>query len=152
MRLKSLGIIAAGCSALLFLAMGPLTAADAPAVVTAPDTIKMESKIYKKHTKGVVTFSHKKHAEHKGVSCTDCHHVYKDGKNTWKQGDPVQKCDACHTETGKPPKEMAKKDVIAKYHKEAVHENCKSCHKKMVDKNSDMGKALKACTGCHPKK
>ena len=152
MRLKSLGIIAASCTTWLFLASGSLTASDAPAVVKAPDTITMESKIYKKHTKKPVTFSHKKHAEHEGISCTDCHHVYKDGKNVWKEGDHVDKCEACHTETGKPPKDMKKAEKIKKYHKEALHENCKTCHKKMVDKNSDMGKALKGCTGCHPKK
>ena len=152
MRLKSLGITAAGCAALLFLAMGPLTAADAPSAVKAPDSITMESKIYKKHTKGLVTLSHKKHAENKDISCTQCHHVYKDGKNIWKEGNPVQKCEACHTETGKPPKDMKKAEVVSKYHKEALHANCKDCHKKMVDKNSDMGKALKGCNGCHPKK
>ena len=151
MRLKSLGVVAAGCAALLFVAMGSLTAADAPAVVKAPDSITMESKIYKKHTKSPVTFSHKKHAEYKGITCDQCHHVYKDGKNTWKEGDAVQKCEACHTETGKPPKEMKKADAINKYHAEALHANCRGCHKKMIDKDSDMGKALKGCTGCHPK-
>lgn len=146
MRIRSLIVLTLGLSAVLFLTVGSLTATD------APETITMNSNIYKKHTKGLVEFSHKKHGDHKDVACSDCHHVYKDGKNTWKEGDPVQKCGECHKETGKVPAEMKKSEKIKKFHMVAVHENCKGCHKKMMDKNSDIAKKLKKCDGCHPKK
>ena len=146
MRKRFLIVFTVGLSALLFFAVSSLKATD------APETITMDSKIYKKHTKGLVLFSHKKHQEYKGVGCVDCHHVYKDGKNTWKEGDPVQKCEECHKETGKVPTEMKKAEKIKNFHKVAIHENCKGCHKKMIDKNSDVAKKLKKCDGCHPKK
>ena len=115
------------------------------------DVIKMENKAYTEHKKGIVEFTHKKHADHKDISCSDCHHVYKDGKNVWKEGDDVQKCEACHKEVGKPPKGMKKAEKIKKYQKYAIHANCKGCHKKMIDKESEMGKKLRKCSGCHPK-
>jgi len=58
------------------------------------DTMTMNSKVYKKHKKVLVTFTHKKHNVDYKNACADCHHVYKDGKNVWKKDDPVQKCDA----------------------------------------------------------
>ena len=119
-----------------------------------PDTIKMESKVYKTHKKSLVTLSHKKHNVDYKIPCTDCHHVYKDGKNVWKEGDAVQKCDACHAEAKAPkvkegePK-LSKKDKIKQFHYDAIHENCKGCHQDASKK----GKAAPTkCTECHPKK
>ncbi len=146
MRNKVLSAFTIFITALLFMMVGSLTASD------VPENITLDSKVYKKHTKGLVDFSHKKHAEYEGITCQDCHHVYKDCKNTWKEGDAVQKCEACHAETGKPEKGMEKADKIKKFHKEALHANCKGCHKKMIDKKSDLYKEVKKCTGCHPKK
>ncbi|MBW1828207.1 MAG: cytochrome c3 family protein [Deltaproteobacteria bacterium] len=146
---KVLGFLTVIFTAILFLAVGSLTAAD------VPDSVTMDSKIYPKHTKGLCTFSHKKHADHKDIGCADCHHVYTDGKNTWKEGDEVQKCEACHSEPAKPKGDktkMSKAEKIKKYHKDALHANCKGCHKKMIDKTSELGKKIKKCTGCHPKK
>ncbi len=143
---KKLGILTLFFTVLGFATVGSLIASD------VPDVITMDSKVYKKHTKGLVELHHKKHAEHEGISCADCHHVYKDGKNTWKEGDPVQKCAECHNKTGKAPKDMKKAEKIKSYHKDAIHENCKSCHKKMIDKGSELGKSINKCTGCHPKK
>ena len=146
---KTIGFLTIICTALLFPAVGSLTAAD------APENITMDSKIYSKHTKGLVQFSHKKHADQEGIGCSDCHHVYKDGKNTWKEGDEVQKCEACHSEPAKPKGDktkMSKAEKIKKYHKDALHANCKGCHKKMIDKTSEMGMKLKKCSGCHPNK
>ncbi len=146
MSKKLISVLTVALTAMLFLTVGLLTASD------VPENIDMNSKIYSKHTKGLVTFSHKKHSDNKDIKCLDCHHVYKEGKNTWKEGDPVQKCEECHKETGKPPKDMKKAEKIKKFHKEAIHANCKGCHKKMIDKESEMGKNLRKCTGCHPKK
>lgn len=112
----------------------------------APDTATMESKVYSKHKKALVHFNHKKHNVDYGVACSDCHHVYKDGKNTWKEGDAVQKCDACHSEAKAPKGDKSSKmEKIKKYHYNAIHENCKGCHK-------EMKKGPTKCSECHPKK
>ena len=64
----------------------------------APENITLKSALWPTPTKTPVEFSHKKHSEEYKVACDQCHHVYQDGKNTWKQGDAVKKCDECHTE------------------------------------------------------
>ena len=149
MRKRFFTVLMVVLAALLFVTVGSLTATD------VPDTIIMDSKVYPKHTKKNVTFTHKQHADHKDIGCADCHHVYKDGKNIWKEGDAVQKCEECHKEPAKPKGDktkMSKAEKIKKYHKDAIHANCKGCHKKMIDKESEMGKNLKKCSGCHPNK
>jgi len=117
------------------------------------DTMTMNSKVYDKHTKAQVVFSHKKHSAEYKIACADCHHVIKDGKNTWKEGDPVQKCEACHSEAkppaGKDAPEMTKEQKIAKYHYTAIHENCVGCHKAEKAKGKN---APAACKDCHPGK
>ncbi len=122
----------------------------------APDTITMESKLFSKHKKSLVTLSHKKHNVDYKIGCADCHHVYKDGKNVWKEGDAVQKCDACHTEAKAPkakegdPK-LSKAEKIKKYYYSAIHENCVRCHKDL--KKKDKTKVIPTkCAECHPKK
>lgn len=133
-----------------------------------PDVIKMENKAYDKHTKPIIMFEHKKHAEDYAKAnpklfangCGDCHHD-KDGKplKALKAGDEVQSCIACHKEPGqKPPKEkMNKKEKIQKYHAEAIHENCGGCHsdfnKAKKLKSSDKGAAptKSRCNDCHKK-
>ena len=82
-------------SAVLFLVGSALIAAEAP---LPPETLTMtgEGKGYKGRPAGPVEFNHKKHAEDYNIACADCHHVYEDGKNIWKEGDPVQTCDSCH--------------------------------------------------------
>jgi hypothetical protein len=117
----------------------------------APDTITMNSKVFKTHKKTLVTFSHKKHHVDYKIACTECHHNYVDGKNVWKDGDEVKKCDACHTEAKAPKGEkLAKNEMIKKYYYSAIHENCKSCHKELKTAGKPTGPT--ACTGCHPKK
>ncbi len=73
----------------LFFGTGLLIATD------IPQDMNIKSDVYKRHRKGPVPFSHQKHIDSK-IACTECHHVYKDGKNVFKEGDPVQKCSACH--------------------------------------------------------
>ena len=120
-----------------------------------PDNVLMDSKVYKKHKKALVNLSHKKHNVDHKIGCTDCHHVYKDGKNVWKKDDPVQKCDACHSEAKAPkvkkgePK-IPKMEKIKKYHYSAIHANCVGCHKDL--KKADKTRVIPTkCTECHPK-
>ncbi len=124
----------------------------------AADVMKMETKEYEKHTKGIIEFSHKKHTAEYGAACGDCHHDDKGKPLTLKEGDNVQRCVECHQETGKKPKDekLSKKEKIMKYHKEALHANCIGCHKDFNKKNGYKGKDPKAapqsCASCHPKK
>ena len=113
------------------------------------DEMVMKSPVFETHKKGIVTFTHKKHNVDYKIPCADCHHVYKDGKNVWKDTDPVQKCAACHKEAKAPKGDKTPKaEKIVKYYYSAIHANCSGCHK-------DLKKAAKptgptTCKECHP--
>jgi len=121
------------------------------------DTFKMETKEYAKHSKGLVEFSHKKHAEDYGAKCGDCHHDA-DGNplNDIKMTDDVHRCVECHKGTEKERGEkISKAEKIQKYHQDAMHANCKGCHK---DYNKEKGYDRKCkdaaptgCSDCHPR-
>ena len=101
--------------------------------------VVIESKaVFKTHKKGPVTFPHAKHKEFK---CTQCHHVYKDGKNVFKEGDEVQKCESCH----KLKSEGKKVKLELAYHK-----LCQTCHKKLKKEKKKTGPTT--CAKCHAKK
>ncbi|MDL1958830.1 MAG: cytochrome c family protein [Deltaproteobacteria bacterium] len=136
-------------SMVVAVCFGLVMAGVAMATDKGPETITMDSKVFAKHKKSLVIFNHAKHNVDYKIACTECHHVYKDGKNVWKEGDAVQKCDACHT-GAKAPKEpkLSKEEQIKGYMYSAIHENCKSCHKAAKKE----GKAAPTkCTECHPK-
>jgi hypothetical protein len=129
------------------------------------DVIKMENKAYEKHTKGIVTFSHKKHAKEYAEKnpelfkngCGTCHHD-KDNKplTKLKEGDEVHNCFECHKKpgdiTGKEAKGLTKKQKL-EYQAYAMHDNCRGCHrefnKKMKLKSKDKGAAPTSCKQCH---
>jgi cytochrome c553 len=127
------------------------------------DIIKMENKAYESHKKGIVTFSHKKHMEVYATQnpelykkgCGECHHDKENKPLTLKAGDAVQNCIECHNKPGESPKgkdapQLSKKEQMT-YHAEAMHENCKGCHKAFNQaKNSKA--APVTCVKCHPKK
>jgi cytochrome c553 len=120
------------------------------------DVIKLKSPEYEKHTKGIVEFSHKKHYTEYKASCGDCHHD-ETGKPLadLKEGDDVQRCIECHKKPGERPKgkdapKLDKKQRL-EYHAEALHYNCKDCHK-AYNKANKTKKAPTTCTKCHPRK
>jgi hypothetical protein len=117
-----------------------------------PDEITIKSTLWKDHTKSGVTFSHKKHSAEFGVKCVECHHVYKDGKNTWKEGDKVQKCQECHNEpTIKGEKKLPEAQQKLNL-KLAFHNNCQDCHKELKKKDkAKYDKIPTTCIQCHPK-
>ncbi len=126
--------MAAIFTALVFLGVGVLTAA------SVPDEIMIENKGYKSDKKGPVKFTHKKHAADHKLACTECHHEIKDGKNVWKDSDPVKKCSSCHD----PEKKQGNVDKL----QQAYHKNCQGCHKeKYADKAP-----YKKCNDCHQSK
>jgi hypothetical protein len=138
------------------------------AATKAPDVIKMENKAYKKHTRGIVMFSHsnhaeayaKKHPEFYKNGCGECHHDENNKPLTnLKSGDPVEGCIACHKKpgyiTGKKAKGLSAEQK-REYHANAIHDNCQGCHraynKKNKLKSKDAGWAPTTCNKCHPKK
>ncbi len=122
---------------MFFLTVGVLTAADVPKEILIENS-------YAKDKKGPVKFSHEKHHADYKIACTECHHVFKDGKNVWKDGEPVQKCSACHNP------EKAEKGEPMKL-QNAYHKNCKDCHKALEKEGKPTG-PFKKCNDCHAKK
>jgi hypothetical protein len=138
---------------------------------TVPEVIKMEDPAYKEHKKGVVEFSHGKHQKDYAKDypdlykngCGECHHD-KDNKplTDLKEGDEVQKCIECHKKPGEVPRDLKKKwrkekikraekkKMEREYHAEALHDNCRGCHKKF-NKKYKPKKAPTTCSKCHPK-
>ena len=138
MKKRLLTLVMVVFTGLLFLTVGALIAAD------VPDEATIENEGYKKDKKGPVKLSHKKHSEEYKVACADCHHDYKDGKNVWKDTDPVKKCSECHN--------PLKKDGKIKKLQNAYHRNCKNCHKEVIAKDATKKAPFKKCTECHQKK
>jgi hypothetical protein len=138
-----------------------------------PDVIELNDPAYEKHKKGVVHFEHKKHQDDYAKKypefykngCGECHHD-KDNKplTNLKEDDDVQKCIECHKIASEVPKKLKqewkkkkiskdeKKKIRMEYHAEALHENCKVCHKSYNKKYKPKKKAPTTCTKCHPKK
>ena len=127
------------------------------------DVIKMQNPAYSEHTKGIVEFTHKKHAAEYGAKCGDCHHDDKGQPLAdLKEGDDVKGCIECHSKPGEVPKELKKEwkdkklkkeetDKLAReYHAEALHDNCQGCHKQW-NKDNKSKAAPTSCTACHPK-
>jgi len=108
-----------------------------------PDEIKIQSSAFETYKKGPVPFTHKKHNVDYKIACTECHHAYKEGVNVYKEGDPVQKCSACHD----PVKSEGKvKKLMVAYHR-----SCQGCHKALEKAGERAGPTTK-CTQCHEKK
>ena len=103
---------------LLIVAAFVCTAFVAVAQDKGPAVIKMD-----KAKTGVVTFDHAKH-QADTPDCNVCHHT-----------DGFEKCDSCHAK---------KKDGNKPKYKDAMHTNCKGCHK-------EMKKGPTKCKGCHVK-
>ena len=142
MNKRNMSIFLAALCITAFLAVGIVIANDLPEEVT------IEDEGYQKDKKGAVKFNHNKHVKEFEICCADCHHVYVDGKNTWKEGDPVEKCAKCHN----PVKEEGEAVMNLK---KAFHKNCTGCHsalKKEGKITKEQLKSLKKCSKCHEKK
>ena len=132
------------------------------AVKTVQDVIKLETKSYKNHKEPVVVFSHREHQEKYSqqypesfqAGCGECHHDEnnKPLKNL-KAGDEVKKCIECHQKAsfakGKKAKGLSKKQKL-EFHANALHQNCKDCHRK-INKKTAKKKAPVTCKTCHLK-
>jgi hypothetical protein len=137
MKTSNIAIMAVAAVAAFVLAGGAFAAKTKSGEAAA--VLKIENaKTFGTLTKAPVTFAHTKHNVEYKVACDKCHHVFKDKKQEWKEGDRVQKCAECH----KSPKENDG-EMLSLYN--AYHKNCRDCHK-------DMKKGPTKCDECHPKK
>lgn len=120
-----------------------------------PDVFPMNTAPYP-HKKSIMTFTHSKHIEEYKIDCGECHHDEQGQPLVdLKITDDVQKCFDCHEQPGERPKgkgapKLSKKEKLA-YHAEALHYNCKDCHKKFNKENKTKA-APTTCAKCHPKK
>ena len=119
-------------TSLMFLTIGLLTAEE------MPEEIKIYNEGYKRKVYKPVLFTHLVHSEDYGIECSNCHHTYKDGENVWEEGDPVQKCIACHSPTKKQGEKVHR--LVFAY-----HFNCKNCHRENESGPTE-------CKDCHTKK
>jgi len=130
------------------------------------DEVEMNNPAYKVDKYLPAKFTHKLHTEDYAKKypdiyksgCGECHHNDKgEPLKDLKIGDDVQNCIACHKKAER-PKGIAKKKMKEKleYHPEAIHENCKGCHKKVNKIAKKAGKKKKvaptSCTKCHKKR
>ena len=122
----------------------------APEPTDYPPVIILASSLWEKHTKEPVELTHKKHIKNYGVSCTECHNVFKEGKNIWEPGMPVNKCQECHDEPtikgekGLPPGSKMRNLKLA------FHKNCQGCHRNLKVQNPESN-APTVCSKCHVK-
>ncbi|MDP2643905.1 MAG: cytochrome c3 family protein [Desulfobacterales bacterium] len=138
------------------------------------DVIRLENKAYKKHTKEIVVFEHRKHSKEyvekypklHASACGECHHDDKAIKQAnLKENDRVQNCIECHKKLGEIPqaeKKALKQQKLSKneyekkileYQGEALHMNCIDCHK-IYKRQTKKKNAPATCVTCHaqPKK
>ena len=108
-------------------------------VSAVSDEIIIENLDYETDRKNPVKFSHKRHNEEYDIACVKCHHAYQDGKNTWKEGDPVENCANCHDPVND-------QDNMMKL-QTAYHNNCKDCHKEVSEEGKEA--PYKKCSDCH---
>lgn len=113
------------------------------------DEFDIKAGLWANPTKAPVKLTHKKHAEDHKVACTECHHIYKDGKNVWKDGDSVEKCDKCHNEPTIQGEKKLSPEQQKLNLKLAFHNNCWPCHRKFKKDNPET-KAPVTCAQCHP--
>jgi len=84
-----------------------------------------------------VHFSHRRHSQ-AGIACDRCHHDYQGGRNRWREGLPVDKCQGCH----KLFPQAGRLDV-----KNAFHRQCKGCH--LARRKARRAAGPVTCEGCH---
>ncbi len=134
---RRLAAVAAGCIVFFLAITGAVynAAGGEEAETSALDAFTIENKGYKSERKGPVPFTHRKHAKEYGVSCWDCHHEFKGGKNVWSPWEQTQQCSECHDP-------VKSKDKVVNLQK-AYHKTCRDCHAKLGTG------PYRKCFGCH---
>jgi hypothetical protein len=121
----------------LILGLLGVLGAQAGSLTEPPATSLLRIPVTGSRRKPPVKFSHRVH-EARRVACTQCHHDYQGRRNVWHEGQPVEKCQACH---GLRP-EARRPDL-----KNAHHRQCKGCHLRVRQQGQQAGPI--ECQGCH---
>jgi len=121
----------------LFLCLLGLLAAKDSRPTEPKPVSPLDSHSFPRREKGPVLFRHQPH-DVAGLACTACHHDYVQGRNVWRQGQPVAACEDCHQVQPRPDR----LDL-----KNAFHRRCKGCHLKMRQQARRTGPIR--CEDCH---
>ena len=126
-----------GCGGMAITILVLLVFIGSPLRAQPDKMILDDSKVAGRKTRPEVTFPHSRHME-SDLSCKDCHHVYKDGKNVLEESDLNEgnqgiHCSACHGAKVRPNLQ------------EAFHHQCIGCHTKK-------SKGPRLCGECHVRK
>jgi hypothetical protein len=118
---------------------------------SSPTVVVIKASLWETHSKGPVELTHDKHAEDYEIACAECHHVYENEINVFKEGDFVQKCQECHNEPTQKGEKKLTPDLKARNLKLAYHKNCRNCHRQVKKEDQDK-KPPVTCKGCHQAK
>jgi hypothetical protein len=145
--MKSIGVLV-GSMILLIFCFSLIAAICAEPQPVPADFMIDFRKDFAKAVQAPVHMTHQKHSKDYKAACNACHHVYKDGKNVWKEGDKVEKCIACHPTDRKAAADKFGPNKMLDL-KNSFHKNCQGCHKEAVKAGK---KAPIQCAQCHVKK
>jgi len=100
--------------------------------------ITIDNKVFKSKSRSSVKFDHGGHMAIEGVSCTDCHHRFVNGKNVLNSDELTGDnktiyCSNCHSDDSNL--------------KNAYHRLCIRCHQAMIKNSKRTGPRL--CGECH---
>jgi hypothetical protein len=128
---------------LLMITLAALLVLSNSPVRAQPDKIILDdSNISERKTRPPVTLPHNRHIE-AGLSCKDCHHIYKNGENVLdesklEEGNKNIHCSVCHGS-------KSRRNLT-----QAFHNQCMGCHKRVQKENKKTGPQY--CGGCHIRK
>jgi hypothetical protein len=140
-------------AAFSFILVSSTAIADTGEIDKGPETILLETVKDKANKPKPSLFPHFKHQE--TFACGECHHSGTAGKQTpYVEGMKIEKCESCHYKGSGMPSKKDKAKNIAKLdtYKDAAHQNCKTCHKKIKAEKPELKKKWKKCLPCHVKK
>lgn len=126
-----------GWLAWLLIAVGGLAAAEGLGLTKPKPLTIINNQVFRPQRQPPVPFRHDRH-EAARIVCHVCHHDYVQGRNRWREGEPVQPCAACH----KVVAASGKLDL-----KNAYHRQCKDCHLRRLKERQTAGPVQ--CRGCH---
>ncbi len=104
---------------------GLILGAQGGSLTEPPATSLLKIPVAGSRRKPPVKFSHRVH-EARRVACTQCHHEYEGKRNVWRQGQPVQQCQACHS---------LRPEARCLDLKTAFHRQCKGCHLRLSSRD-----------------
>ncbi len=106
------------------------------------ESITISNQVFKSRSRSSVQFNHGNHMMIEGVSCTDCHHRFENGKNVLDTSELTSEnksifCSSCH---------MNESSL-----KNSYHRLCIGCHQSMTKSliNKNKTAAPRLCGECH---